>query len=139
MGAPQILHATAVAIDGQGVLIRGASGSGKSSLALELMARGAILVSDDRTVLSPHPDGVELSAPPAIAGKIEARGIGLLRARCTTAMLSVVLDLDVTETKRLPLMRYTVLQGREVPLLHKVDTPYFASALMQYIAGGRED
>ena len=38
--ASEILHATAVAVTGRGLLIRGASGSGKSALALEMMARG---------------------------------------------------------------------------------------------------
>ena len=47
------VHATAVAIAGSGVLIRGASGSGKSDLALRLIDRGAILISDD---LKSHPD-----------------------------------------------------------------------------------
>ncbi len=139
MTAPQTLHATSVEMAGRGVLIRGASGSGKSSLALELMSRGATLVSDDRTIVTLRSDGLQLSAPASIAGRIEARGLGILRARCTTAMLWVVVDLDATETKRLPPMRYTMLQGREVPLLHKVDTPYFASSLVQYITGGRED
>ena len=46
-----IVHASCVARDGRAVLIRGASGSGKSGLALQLMALGAGLVADDRTRL----------------------------------------------------------------------------------------
>ena len=46
------LHATCVAVEGRGVLITGPSGSGKSSLALALMAHGARLVADDRVTLS---------------------------------------------------------------------------------------
>ena len=56
--APLILHATAVAVAGRGLLIRGASGSGKSGLALEMMARGAQLVSDDRVIVSDRDDGL---------------------------------------------------------------------------------
>ena len=56
MSAPATfsLHATAVAIGEAGILIRGASGSGKSSLAMDLIfvarhqARFASLVGDDR-------------------------------------------------------------------------------------------
>ena len=47
-----ILHATCIAWQGRGVLIRGPSGSGKSALALGLMAHGAVLVADDRVKLS---------------------------------------------------------------------------------------
>ena len=47
-----ILHATCVAVDGRGLLILGPSGSGKSALALQLIALGAQLVADDRTRVS---------------------------------------------------------------------------------------
>src|SRR5680860_706999 len=48
----EVLHATSIAINGCGVLIRGAPGSGKSSLALQLMALGGVLIADDRTHVS---------------------------------------------------------------------------------------
>ena len=44
---PELLHATAIAINGAGVLLLGPSGSGKSDLALRLIDRGAVLISDD--------------------------------------------------------------------------------------------
>ena len=47
----QILNASCVAWQGRGALILGRSGAGKSALALQLMALGADLVSDDRTEL----------------------------------------------------------------------------------------
>jgi serine kinase of HPr protein (carbohydrate metabolism regulator) len=46
----EMLHATSVAIDGHVVLIQGVSGIGKSDLALRLIDRGAVLISDDRTL-----------------------------------------------------------------------------------------
>ena len=46
-----LLHATAVAIDGHAVLLRGAFGSGKSDLALRLIDAGARLVADDQCEL----------------------------------------------------------------------------------------
>ena len=79
----QTLHATTVAFDRRGILILGKSGSGKSSLALDLMGRGATLVSDDRVHLSHVPGGLKASPPEAIAGVIEARGVGLLAAEWT--------------------------------------------------------
>ncbi|MEY3906493.1 MAG: hypothetical protein RIR59_1316, partial [Pseudomonadota bacterium] len=42
-----LLHGTCIAIKDQGVLILGASGAGKSDLALRLIDRGAALVGDD--------------------------------------------------------------------------------------------
>ena len=60
------------------MLIEGASGAGKSDLALRLIDRGARLISDDYTLLS-HAGGTLLaSAPDTIAGKIEVRGVGIL-------------------------------------------------------------
>ena len=72
------LHATTVAIDGMAVLIEGASGSGKSDLALRLIDRGAILVSDDQTLVVRAGATLLARAPTTIAGRIEVRGIGLL-------------------------------------------------------------
>ena len=72
------LHATTVAIDGLAVLIEGASGSGKSDLALRLIDRGAILVSDDQTLVVRVGKSLVARAPATIAGRIEVRGIGIL-------------------------------------------------------------
>ena len=47
MNDPILVHATAVAIEGEAVLLRGASGAGKSDLALRLIDGGARLVADD--------------------------------------------------------------------------------------------
>jgi len=137
---PLILHATAVAVEGHGLLIRGAAGSGKSALALELMSRGAQLVADDRVVITAEGPRLWLSAPAAIAGLIEARGIGLLHATpAPRAALALVVDLDQTEAARLPQRRETMLHGRNIPLLHKAAHPYFPAAILQSVKGGRRD
>ena len=97
----EILHASCVAVAGRGLLIAGASGSGKSALALDLMAFGATLVADDRVCLQRAGAALLASAPPTIAGLIEARGIGLLRARAVTAPVPVaaLIDLDRVELR----------------------------------------
>ncbi|SNR46307.1 HPr kinase/phosphorylase [Puniceibacterium sediminis] len=133
-----VLHASAVCFGTRAALIRGASGSGKSALALELMTRGAQLIADDQVILHATPEGIALIAPGAIRGLIEARGVGLLQADAArTALLAVVVDLDQTETDRLPPVRNTVLLGASVPLLHNVAAPYFPAALIQYLRCGR--
>ena len=76
--AADTLHATTVAIDGRGVLIEGPSGSGKSDLALRLIDRGAVLVSDDRTVVAPVAGRLMASPPSIIAGRMEVRGVGIV-------------------------------------------------------------
>lgn len=59
-------------------MIEGASGAGKSDLALRLIDRGAVLISDDYTLLQ-RADGDLLASPPEkIAGQIEVRGLGVL-------------------------------------------------------------
>src|SRR5262249_17182269 len=61
------------------VLLLGESGSGKSDVALRLIAMGAQLIADDRTLLSVD-DGMLMAHPPkTIEGFIEARGVGILR------------------------------------------------------------
>ena len=138
---PLILHAGAVAVQGRGLLILGPSGSGKSGLALQLMALGAALVSDDLTCLTAGADGrVMLSAPPAGPGWIEARGLGLLHAAPSDpAPLALAVDMARPETERLPPRRETVFLGQTVPLLHRIDAPYFPAAILQYLRWGRAE
>ena len=74
----ETLHATSVAIDGRAVLLEGLSGVGKSDLALRLIDRGAILISDDQTLLVRKGQALVARAPGTIRGQIEVRGIGIV-------------------------------------------------------------
>lgn len=74
----ETVHATAVLVGAQGVLIRGESGAGKSALALALIERGGRLIADDRLTLSVCHDRVVASAPQATLGMIELRGRGVI-------------------------------------------------------------
>lgn len=69
------IHASCGARDGAGVLLLGPPGAGKSDLLLRLLDRGFELVADDRVEV----EGNEVFAPPALAGLLEVRGLGLLR------------------------------------------------------------
>ncbi|SDY16999.1 HPr kinase/phosphorylase [Citreimonas salinaria] len=136
---PAILHASAVALKGRGLLIRGASGSGKSGLALQLMALGASLVADDRVVVTRDGAQVRLGAPDTIRGRIEARGVGILHAdTARDAALAAVVDLDTVESDRLPPHRVTDILGVAVALIHNCAHPSFPAALRQYLIAGRE-
>jgi len=137
----QVFHASSVALGGRGALVLGASGSGKSSLALHLMALGATLVSDDRTVASRVSNGdVLLSAPEAIRGRIEARGVGILQAETEQNVpLALVVDLDRSETERLPPDRTIEVLGKNFPVLNNPGSLHFPHAILQYLKAGRSD
>ncbi len=132
--APLLIHATAVALGPRAVLIRGASGAGKSALGLQLMAHGAELVADDRTELRAEGGRVIVRAPAAIAGLIEARGMGILRAVPRgQAAVALVVDLDRVAGDRMPQVRKTSLLGIDLPLFHSINGPHFAAAILQYL------
>ncbi len=119
-----IVHGSAVAWGERGVLILGASGAGKSGLALRLIAAGATLVADDRVVLRAGEAGIIAAAPAALAGLIEARGVGILRMKAGgPAPLVLAVDLDHAPEARLPERRKTVLLGRQVRLIRGARVP----------------
>ncbi|OAN78435.1 serine kinase [Sulfitobacter sp. EhC04] len=133
-GETDILHASTVRIAERGVLIIGPSGAGKSALALQLIALGATLVADDRTRVSRHGDDVIADVPESIAGLIEARGLGILRVpHVGPTPLALVVDLSQAEQDRLPPPRSHRVLGLDIPCLHRVDGPHFASAILLYL------
>lgn len=130
----QILHASCVAAGDAGLLILGPSGSGKSSLALMLMAFGARLVADDNTRITRNGNHLHAAATPTTAGLIEARGIGILRApRSRATVLRLAVDLAQTETHRLPPERHITLAGIKLPLVLGPASPHLAAALLHHL------
>ena len=73
-----IMHATCVDINGSGVLIVGRSGSGKSSLAINLLALGSTLVADDQCELVRKNNRFYIYKPASLPESIEIRGVGLV-------------------------------------------------------------
>lgn len=110
------IHATAVALNGRGVLLIGPPGSGKSDLALRLVAAGWQLVADDRVVLTRDGDGLIASAPPRLAGLIEVRGVGIVPEPTHSAAVALALDLG-RPPQRLPAPDWLGLMGVAVPQL----------------------
>ena len=125
------LHGSAIAVGEHGLLIIGAAGAGKSTLALEMIALGAELVADDRVNLQPEATSqLWLSAPPGIAGLVEMRGFGLVRlAARSRVTLKLIADLDQIETERLPPRRERVLSGITCPVMLCKGRPSLAAAL----------
>lgn len=106
MTTSETVHASAALVDGRGVLIRGRSGSGKSSLLLCLLYSepNAMLVADDRVVLTAVDGRILASVPDAIAGRMEVRGVGIVcRPHVSPAAVDLVVDLvPLAECPRLP-------------------------------------
>lgn len=132
------LHASAVAVRGRGCLITGASASGKSTLSLEMIALGAELVADDRVDVRRTAGGLMLSAPPAIAGMIEARGVGILRLpERREAPLALIVDLDEAECERLPEARCLELLGVSCALVRGRGRAGLAALAFVLLQSGR--
>ncbi|WP_448208366.1 HPr kinase/phosphorylase [Azospirillum sp. sgz302134] len=113
------IHGTCVLLSGIGVLLRGPSGSGKSDLALRLIDGGAKLIADDRVELRMDQGRLMATAPAALAGLLEARGVGILPVP-TAAEAEVGLLVDLVprdRVERLPDPEATPLLDKAVPRL----------------------
>jgi serine kinase of HPr protein (carbohydrate metabolism regulator) len=109
-----LIHATAVAIGERGVLITGPSGAGKSDLALRLIDRGAVLISDDQVELSIVEGRLKAAAPERISALIEVRGIGLVpMPHCSGVVVSLLVELE--EPDRMPQPRKANVHGIAIP------------------------
>ena len=107
-----------VAIDGRAVLILGQPGSGKSSLALALIDRGAVLVGDDGVTLEAHGGRLIASPPPNIAGLIEVRNVGLITLPTASGVpVALALKLDQAAERLPEAAEVFELDGASVPML----------------------
>jgi serine kinase of HPr protein (carbohydrate metabolism regulator) len=121
MTMPETVHASAVLIGEHGVLIRGASGSGKSSLVLGLIDRdpsSTRLIADDRVHLDANRGRLVATAPEAIAGRLEVRGQGVVEvAHVSPAIIRLIVELlPPDKCPRLPEADETTIEIRGVML-----------------------
>ena len=135
--ARELVHGTCVAFGRRAALLRGATGTGKSDLALRFMALppdGAMkpmLVADDQVFAEARTSGIVIvSAPPTISGKIEVRGLGIVEVPFQTEA-ELVLVCDLMDAKNVPRMppespEVTDIAGISLPVLRLA--PFEASA-----------
>ena len=125
-----IMHATCVDINGSGVLIVGRSGSGKSSLAINLLALGSKLVADDQCELVKKNNRFYIFKPASLPSSIEIRGVGLVSVpMAVETSLDWVVDMDEAETERMPDLRFTEIDGYRVPTVFGKNMDELASRI----------
>ncbi len=123
----ETIHASAVLTGERAVLIRGASGAGKSRLVFHLLnaaASGSLafarLVTDDRVKLFAKHGRLVASAPEPIRGLIEVNGLGIRKTDCEpSAIVGLVVDLGAKDQARMPEVRAQTAEilGIEIPRL----------------------
>ena len=135
----EIIHATCIAAGGHGVLIRGPSGSGKSDLALRLIFAGAKLVADDRTVLEVEDGRLKASAPQALAGLLEVRGLGVVAVGSESeATVRLAVDLaSPDKVERMPEEFESTCDLLGVPVRRLVLAPFESSAAAKVLLAVR--
>lgn len=133
--AARLIYGTCVALGPHAALLRGASGSGKSDLALRFVLEtpdrfAARLVADDQALVERLDDRLIVRPPATIAGKIEVRGIGIVTLpHRPEAELRLLIDLaDSDDVPRLPTMgkQTETISGVSLPVLQL--SPFEASA-----------
>jgi serine kinase of HPr protein (carbohydrate metabolism regulator) len=126
MADGETIHASCIAVGEAGILIRGRSGIGKSTLARELVHAArqaglfARLVSDDRTRVGRRNGRLVARVVEAIGGRLEARGAGIFAVdHEPSAIVRLVIDLFDAQPDRLPNVadQTVVLCGVMVPRL----------------------
>lgn len=127
------IDGVAVAIDGQAVLLRGPSGSGRSDLALRLIDESAKLISDEQVELRRDAGrllvGMPAVMPPALKGVIEVRGLGLIGVPHVDEFVPLAWVIDMAravDIERMPKAETAEYLGVWVPCL-KLD-PFTVSA-----------
>ncbi len=94
--APQIVrHGVLMNIYGQGVLILGDSGIGKSETAIELLKRGHRLVADDAVEIRQVSNNLYGTAPEIIRHYVEIRGVGIIEVQKLFGMGAVQFETEI--------------------------------------------
>ena len=136
-----IVHATAIAVDGRAALLFGASGSGKSDLALRCIVTVARLgsrlvtpelVADDQVEIALDGGHLVCRPPTTLAGRIEVRGLGIVDVpHVTVARVALAVVIDGPPAERMPPPATRQILGTEIPEIRL--SPFEASAPMKLL------
>lgn len=111
------MQATVVCVDGNGVLITGEPGVGKTSLALALIDRGARLVGDDGVLVAAHAGRPCAWPHPNTAGMIEIRNVGIARIDAGPAPIALAIELTRDAPRHVEGAAVRAIAGLSVPAL----------------------
>lgn len=140
-----ILHAGLIStyLDGgwRGILIEGASGAGKSDLALRMLDQGFRLVADDRVLVWACDGALYGRAPEALANLIEVRGLGIC-AEPALPFSRIVLAARCEPAERLPEPVFDAYAGLSLPVVstHPLEpsAPAKLRRALQHLGRGAE-
>ncbi len=118
------VHGTALVLSSVGVLIEGASASGKTSLALaaidKFLMRNqyAVLAADDQLLIEAVNGRLIVSCPPALKDLAEMRGLGIVGQRTVRSIVvDVVIRLvDAQHIERMPEAKTATIAGTTLPV-----------------------
>lgn len=117
MTASRHPNLTGVAIGGRGLVIEGPSGSGKSSLALALIDRGATLIGDDGLELVVESGALVAHPPEQTRGLLEIRNVGIVAFDYTQAPVALLLSLADDAPRFVDRAATRELAGQRVPAI----------------------
>ena len=112
------IQATAICYKKKAALIEGPAGVGKTSLALQLIERGAKLIGDDCVSIFIKNNKLYCKAKEELEGVVEVRGLGLvagLKVAKATPVLCVI-RLHKKPTERLPKPKTISLLNKKIPV-----------------------
>ena len=112
-----VRQASCVAVCGRALLIEGPPGSGKTTLALALIDRGAELVGDDGVTLSARAGTLWAAPPPNIAGLIEIRNVGIGSLPAVEAPVALLLRLEPAAPRQPETVERVEIAGCAIPAL----------------------
>ena len=113
------IYGTTVVVKSKGILIIGASGAGKSDIALRLIFNHqAKLIADDRTDIDVISNKIHASAPSSIKGLLEVRGVGIISVESEdVAPIEMVVELVSEKCERMPERAFYELEGVKIPFI----------------------
>ena len=111
-------QSTCVAVGARALLIEGPPGIGKSSLALALIDRGAVLVGDDSVMLESRSGRLFAAPHPQTRGLLEVRNLGLVGMPvCEEAPVALLIRLDPLAPRFVEAARSCEILGHRLPAI----------------------
>ena len=140
---PDTIHATLIQLSGFGVLLRGPSNSGKSSIALRILDEAeqsraqCHLIADDQVILASNADHLVGQVPDDLFGKMEIRGVGIINVEARhECMIDLVVDLVPHQSlERMPNEKpdYVTITGVDIRRISIAERNPDASAIIRTI------